>query len=335
MAVLLTGGAGFVGLNIAEALLRRGQMVVALDASRIPETAKSEFVGLGAGLRVVPGDVRDRELLDRIFQNKVDAEGPIDAVVHAAALTAGSQRERDDPALIAEINLLGTVRVIEAAQRAGVRRIVVLSTGSVYGEAGRTEDGAPLDEAVPRPVPSNLYGITKYAAERSSLRLAELWGLDLRVGRPAVVFGCWERETGYRDGMSLVLQATRAAERGEAIVLPRQAPEDWIYAPDLAEAVVTLLSAAAPPRRVYNLGTGQPWPLAAWCDRLRATFPGFTCRFSDDPAEVTASVLSTSSLRAPFAARAVRDELGFRPRYDMDRAFDHYLAWRRAHPAIG
>ena len=328
MAVLLTGGAGFVGLNIVDALLRSGRDVVVLDAEPIPPAAQAEFAGLGGRLEFVTGDVRDPASLEQAF-----ARRNIDQVIHAAALTAGTERERNDPVLIAEINLLGTIRVLSATHKAGVKRVVVLSTGSVYGEAGQLTDGR-LDEAIHRPVPTNIYGITKYAAERTSLRLAELWRLDLRVGRPAVVFGCWERETGYRDGMSLVLQATRAAEAGGSIVISRQGPEDSIYAPDLAASVVKLLDAAEPPRRVYNLGTTRAWPLAAWCERLKREYLRFSYRVTDDPAQVTVSVLNTSSMRAPFAAQAVRDEIGFTPQYDLDAAFAHYLAWRRGHRTI-
>ena len=329
MAILLTGGTGFVGLNIVEALLRAGRDVVVLDTGPVPPAAEAEFAALPGRLCHVAGDVRDPASFERAF-----AAAPIDALIHAAAVTAGSEREGSDPAIIAEVNLLGTIRALTAAHGAGVSRVVVLSTGSVYGEAGQAEEGV-LDEAVQRPVPNNLYGISKYAAERSSLRLAELWGLDLRVGRPAVVFGCWERETGYRDGMSLVLQATRAAERGEAVAIAAQGPEDWIYAPDLAASVIALLDAETPLRRVYNLGTGQTWPLSAWCERLRIAFPGFSYRVAATQKEATLSVLSASSIRAPFRAAAVRDELSFVPQYDLAHAFDHYIEWRRAHRTIG
>jgi dTDP-glucose 4,6-dehydratase len=328
MAVLLTGGAGFVGVNIVEALLGGGRDVVLLDAEPLPAAAQAEFAHFGGRLRCVQGSVLDAALLERVTKDMA-----VDEVIHGAAVTAGVERERTDPAKIAEINLLGTIRVLSAARQAGVQRIVVISTGSVYGETGGLAEGA-LDEAVHLPVPNNIYGITKYAAERTSLRLAELWGLDLRVGRPAVVFGPWERETGYRDAMSLVLQVTRAAEAGAAIVLPPKGPEDWIYAPDLAAGIVALLDAANPPRRVYNLGTGRTWALAAWCERLRVEYPDFSYRVADDAAQATLRILSRSSIRAPFAGRAARDELGFSPRYDLPAAFDHYLAWRRAHKAI-
>jgi nucleoside-diphosphate-sugar epimerase len=294
----------------------------------MPEAAQAEFAALPGQLQTFQGDVRDARFIQRVA-----AAPGVDAVIHAAALTAGIAREENDPGLIAEINLLGTIRVLQAARQIGVKRVVVLSTGSVYGEAG-TSGEAALEEMTPSPVPNNIYGITKYAAERTSLRLAELWGLDLRIGRPAVVFGPWERETGYRDAMSLVLQATRLAEDGGTLVLPPKSPEDWIYAPDLAAAVVALLNAPKPARPVYNLGTGHSWTLRAWCERLQARYPNFSCGVADDPAQSTLKILSTSSMRAPFSARAVRDEIGFKPQYDLDKAFAHYLNWRSHHSAV-
>jgi nucleoside-diphosphate-sugar epimerase len=184
--ILVTGGAGFVGLNVAEQLLARGDGVLLFDVKPPPPAFPS-------GALFVPGDVTDRGALDRAFSH-----GGIAGVVHLAAITAGSERDAREPRRIAEVNLIGTINVLEAARAHRVRRVVHASTGALYGAAGVGVD-EPLDEERHRPVPETMYGITKYAAERTCLRLAALWGLDARIGRLALAYGRWEHASGVRD----------------------------------------------------------------------------------------------------------------------------------------
>lgn len=324
MAILVTGGSGFVGLNLVERLLGRGESVVALGANPAPAAALAELSRLPGRLAAIEGDVRDGAELARLM-----AAHGVDRIIHAAAITAGEERDREAPRLVAEVNYLGTVAVLEAARRQGVERIVYAGTGAVYGAAGLLAEGL-LDEAEHLPVPGSLYGISKYAAERTCLRLKALWGLDLVVARLAMAFGPWEHESGLRDRMSLPLQATRLAEAGAEAVLPDAEFRDWIYAPDLAEGLVMLLDAPAPAQDLYHLGAGAPWPVSAWCDRLARVHPGFRWRVSREPEEWT--VVPLGGGRTPFAARRIREELGFRPRHGLDEAFADYRAWRARHP---
>jgi len=97
----------------------------------------------------------------------------------------GPERDAREPRRIAEVNLIGTLNVLEASRNSGVQRFVHASTGALFGAAG-VGVPEPLDEERHRPVPESMYGITKYAAERSCLRLAALWGLDMRIGRLAL-----------------------------------------------------------------------------------------------------------------------------------------------------
>src|SRR6185312_13495094 len=97
-----------------------------------------------------------------------------------------------------------------------------------------------------RPVPESMYGITKYAAERSCLRLATLWDLDVRIGRLAQVFGRWEHASGVRDRLSMPTEIARIARAGGEAVFPPLGDTDYIYAPDVASALIALLT----PRRL-------------------------------------------------------------------------------------
>jgi nucleoside-diphosphate-sugar epimerase len=329
MAVLVTGAAGFVGLNLLEALLGRGEAVVAFDAKPVPDAALADFASLPGRLDVVGGDVRDREAIVRAM-----AGHAVDRLIHAAAVTAGPERDAADPAGIAEINLVGTIRALEAARERGLRRVVQVGTGAVYGDRG-VVPGNRLDEVDDLPRPVGMYSVTKYAAERTCLRLAALWRLDVVVGRLAMVFGRWEYETGARDRMALPLQTVRLARRGEEARILRVAElRDWIYAPDVAAGLIALLDAPRLESRVFHVGTGMPWDIAEWCERLAAAYRGFRYRFVTDAAE--ANVLPLGPVgRSPFRVERIRSEAGFAPRYPLDRAFEDYTAWLDRHAAFG
>ena len=142
-------------------------------------------------LSTVLGDVRRGADLDAALR-----EHAVDRVVHGAAVTAGLEREKNAAADIFTVNLLGAMEVMEAALRHGVRQVVQLGTGSVFGSAGRVEGMLDETSAV---LPDTLYGISKFAAERTGVRYRQTRGLNLTVLRLGTVFGRWEYDTGVRD----------------------------------------------------------------------------------------------------------------------------------------
>ena len=311
--ILLTGGSGFVGLNVAEQLLARGEELVIFDLRAPPPFfSKALFV---------QGDVTDRSSLEKPF-----SEQRIDRVIHMSAITAGPERDAREPRRIAEVNLIGTLNVLQESKDHGVKRFVHASTGALYGAAGIGVP-EPLDEERHRPVPESMYGITKYAAERSALRLAALWGLDVRIGRLAQVFGRWEHSSGLRDRLSMPTEIARIARAGGEAVFPPLGDTDYIYGPDVAGALIALLDAKAPSHRLYHLGTGSAWALPAWCELLQARFPRFRWRESREGANV---VPLSPGTRTRFANRRLADDLGWTPRFDLAAAADDFVAWLEA-----
>ena len=231
MAVLLTGATGFVGRCIAQALLARADQVVAFapDAPPVPIE----------GAVVVEGDVRSAADLDRAF-----AAGGIDRVIHAAALTPDAAMEAERPGRIVEVNVGGTVQVMQAARRAGVVRLVAMSSVAVYGPAQGAET-LREDDSMPRP--ATLYGITKLAAEQTALRLGAVYGMEVAAVRLGPCFGINEHATGVRPMLSPHWQCAEAARNGTACVLPREMWADWIDATDAAAAIAGLLGVAKLP----------------------------------------------------------------------------------------
>ena len=313
--ILVTGGSGFIGLNVVEQLLARGEQIAVLDLRR----PAAEFAGK---VTFVEGDVADRARVDDAF-----AHNPIEKVIHTAAITAGPERDAREPRRIAEVNFLGTLNVLEAARRHKVQRFVHASTGALFGAAG-VGVGEPLDEERHRPVPESMYGITKYAAERSCLRLAALWGLDVRIGRLALAFGRWEHASGVRDRLSPPTQIARIAFKGGEAVFPPLGPTDYIYAPDVARALLALLDARSPSYRLYHLATGAAWSLPEWCALLAKRFPKF--RWRESAEECNVLPLSPAT-RTRFSNRRLVEDLGYAPRFDLAAAAEDFASWLGAH----
>lgn len=328
MTVLVTGAFGFVGLNVVEALLGRGETVVALGLGGLPAEAEADFENLPGKLVAIEADVT----AEGAIAGAMLAHG-VDRLIHTAAITAGYEREKATPAKVFEVNLLGTIAAIQAARDNGVQRIVSFSSSAVYGSGA--DDVDIVDEATTWPRMGTTYGISKYAAERTAVRLGELWDLDISLLRPGAVYGPFERDTGARDTLSAVLQVTRMARAGAPAVLQRRAMADWVYAPDVAGAVLALLDASGLGGRVYNIACGpeKRFSLEAWGKNLETDFPGFTCRLAE-PGETGNVELYGDRERPPLSVTALTRDTGFVPAFGLEEALAHYLPWIDKHPTV-
>src|SRR4030081_3916132 len=163
MAAFVTGAAGFVGLAGTEALLMRGERVIGFDLFPVFDHAERTFASLPGRFEQVMGDISDAEGL-KIALRQSDAN----CVLNLAAVTAGTSREIADPVGVVRVNIGGAAAMVEAAAACGIRRMLHLSSGSVYGASGRDVD--LLTEDTPLR-PEQLYAITKQASEAVELRL--------------------------------------------------------------------------------------------------------------------------------------------------------------------
>lgn len=319
MSILITGASGFVGLNIAETLLGQGRDVVLFSNAPLPEAAREALARLPGEMHVVLGDVRERRDLDRAFSAFRPSH-----VVHAAAMTPGAARERTEGRATVEVNVLGTLTALEAAALHGIMRFVFVGSGAVYGRSAF--DVRVLDEAKTAPAPESFYAVSKLAAEQLSLRFGQLAGLDVRACRLSSVFGPWERDTGVRETLSPIFQVTRLALAGEAAVLPRAGPRDWIYSRDVAAAIVALLDAPAPGFDLYNIAPGVTWTVEQWCANLVRQFPRFSYRLAAGPDAANVDFWGERD-RAPLAGDRLKSDLGFRAAYGLDKAFADFMQW--------
>ena len=305
MNILVFGGAGFVGINIVAALLARGHAVTVFDRIALPRAAQRTFGGRSDALSVVEGDITQASSVEAVL-----ARG-FDAIVLGAAITAGPAREAADPQSILQVNLMAQLPVLMAARRNGATRIINLSSGSALGAAAFRHD--LLDEETPCE-PVSLYAVTKYASERVAARLATLWQADIISVRLSGVFGPWERATGVRDTLSPQMQIIAALRERKQAILPRPGVRDWIYAPDVGDAVTVLIEASKPKHGLYNISTGREWTALQWGTHLAALHPGFVCRLAK-PGEAPTVDLHTDADRAPLSTARLAEEFGWRARY--------------------
>jgi dTDP-glucose 4,6-dehydratase len=321
MAILVTGAAGFVALNVVEHLLKAGRDVVGLDRIPLPPRAVRDFAALPGRLTMIDGTIMSGADLSRAL-----TAAPIDAVIHCAVITAGSQREVADPESIVAVNIQGAVATLAAAARSGVKRFVYPSSGAVYGLAASTVD--LMDEDTLRPAPVNLYGLTKFAAESILPRIAATQGVALTVARLGGVYGPWEYATGVRDTLSPMLQTLDLAAAGTEAVLGPPWRGDYTLSRDIAAGLVAIADMPSTPRTIYNLATGRGTTAADWCRALESRLPGFRWRLATR-GEVVNVESHTGYDRGAMDVSKIIADTPYRPAFDLERAAEHLLAWRR------
>lgn len=316
MAVLIIGG-GLVGSQIARLLVEAGEQPVILDRAA-QAAALADIVEL-ARVRIVAGDVlRPPTLTEAIREYRITD------VVHTAAnplLTLGAQR---DPRGAIELNVMGTVNVLEAARAHGLRRVVVASSNVLnHFLAGGEGRGDPArEEAFMRP--TTFYATTKQAIENLGLNYANWCGVDFAAVRYGAVVGPWRGEGG--GGPSNALRAAvQCALRGEEAVVPAAGLE-WVYAKDAARGTVLALRAASLGSRVFNLTMGYVCGPDELAGALRAAIPGARIRV----ATPEASAPSMPNMVRASDLSLARDVLGFTPQYRMPDAVRELADWYAA-----
>lgn len=242
MRVLVTGGAGFIGSHIVDALLSSGHEPFVVDdlSSGSPEN-------LAAGVRLYEADVRDAAAIHRIF-----AEVQPQAVCHQAAQMSVSRSVRE-PRFDADVNIMGLINTLDAAVSCGVKRFVFASSGGVlYGDVT-----VPAPEDTPAN-PISPYGIAKWVGERYLQFYSSEHGLRCTALRYANVYG--PRQNPHGEAGVVAIFCTRML-KGEPSTVNGDGKyvRDYVYVTDVAEANrLALTSEALPAFSAFNVGTGLP-----------------------------------------------------------------------------
>lgn len=310
MSVLVTGGAGFVGLAAAEALLGRDHVVV------VDRDPSDEIARWLPGATILAADVQDADALSHIAQ-----EHKVSAILHAAAVTTGSGVE--GLAHLFNVNVLGTLTVCEVARRSpSVRRVVLVSSGAVVEGIGKgtIDEGAPL-------APVSTYGASKIAAEQAARELLTGSAVDLHIARLGPIFGPFERATSARTRTSAVHALVTRALAGLPVRIREGRGGDWLYSRDAGQALADLLLAEGGlASDVFLLSGNRVTALSEFAAILSSLLPGWQAdkATTTDEADIVADFT-----RAPFDCGRARSEFGFRPR-PLAAALDDYLGWLRS-----
>lgn len=321
MSVLVTGGAGFIGAQMALALLDRGESVVVLD-----NLSTGVRDSIPSAATFVAGNVGDGELLRGLF-----AEHSIDAIAHFAASTVVPDSVRD-PLSYYLNNTMNTRNLIAAAVEAGVRHFVFSSTAAVYGAPA----GPLVSETAPTD-PISPYGASKLMSERILRDASEAYGLGVAILRYFNVAGadpqgragqstprathlikvCVEAALGQRDGVD-IYGVDYPTPDGTGV-------RDYIHVSDLIDAHLAALDRlrAGASSLLYNCGYGRGHSVREVIDAVnRVAAVTLPVRMGPRREGDAAAVVADPS--------AIRADLGWAPRFDdLDTIIRHALAWER------
>ncbi len=323
MATLVTGGIGFVGINLVKELAQRGHEVICFDLTP-PDSLVQRFIQRWAEhVTFVQGDVLDRESLNRLADSY-----RITKIVHAAVYTALlPDIEVGESRTIVDINVIGTANLLELAKRLKIQRFLYVSSSSVYGE-GRSMGEVLHEEASLKP--RNLYAITKYTSELLSRRFGELHGFEGVSVRLSAPYGPMERISRHRAVMSAMYSWTGNAIRGEPIQASHlNLGRDYTYVTDTVAGISTILDAPSLQHDVYNVSAGHLYTGEEIITVLQQARPGLQV-VDADPEEF--AITRPESVRGALDVYRMRDELGFIASFDLAAGIGDYLQWRESFP---
>lgn len=313
MKALVTGGAGFIGSNLVDALLERGDDVAVIDD--LSSGKRENLVdALARGARLHIADIRDAAAMRQHF----DAEQP-EVVFHLAA-QADVRVSIDDPAYDATTNVVGTINLLEAARAAGARRFVNTSTGgAIYGDV----DVIPTPESTPTQ-PMAAYGQSKDCAERYCEWARRLYGFETVTVRYGNVYGPRQNPDG--DAGVIAIFCGRAV-RGErpTVFGDGLQTRDYVFVGDIVQA--NLLAADTPGASgAFNVGTQVEATVLELCDAIAAASGLEGEAFAPDFQPARLGELQRSCLDVGRA----RAELGFEPRTSLTDGIAVTYAWAAA-----
>lgn len=319
MRLLVTGARGFVMSVFVRRFLERhpDATVHALDVQSPDPVLDRYWSGVDDRVDFHTTDLTDGREIARV----VTCCAP-DVVVHAASVTLVPDWERANPGRYIDVNVTGTLRLLEALRAAGTtRRFVLVSSGAVYGAGAVTVNAST--EASPL-IPDEMYGVSKVAAEMITSRFATLTGTPTAIIRPAKVFGRMERPSGSRTGMSLpfhLLEARR--NRSPLLVTPRtmSAGGDWIGVEDVASALSAVIESDLADVHTFNISGGRFVGVAELADLFQVEL-----RVSDDTDALDIDPQSRWGKDGVLDHGALSAALGWRPRNLRDQVREYLAA---------
>jgi len=303
--VLVTGGSGFIGSHVVDKLRARGHEPVIYDLRPSPWHNRENGA---APVETVLGSITDREALERALHS-------CDAVAHLAAV-ADVNDVHAEPEDAERVNARGTVAVLEACRRAGVKRVIYASTIWVYSDTESDE----VDEETLLPPPSHLYTSTKLAGELYCKSYLELYGIDYTILRFGIPYGPRAREA------AVIPAFVNKAFKGEPLTLSGDGMQSrrFVYVEDLADGVALGLADAAT-NRVYNLVSDENVTIKQIAELVQEIVGNTEIVYTPArPGDLGTKIVS---------GERARDELGWTAATPFSEGVRRYVDWRREQAA--
>ncbi len=318
MKVLITGGAGFIGSATAKALMERGDTPVLIDSfndyydPKLKEDRIKKFLKDYKGqFKLYRGDIRDEKFLDKVFKK----EKP-EKVIHLAAM-AGVRNSLENPALYVDINVLGTVRLLDLAVKHGIKNFLYASSSSVYGNNKKL----PFSESDNVDTPISPYAASKKADELLAHVYSHVYKLPTTGLRFFTVYGPWGR-----PDMALFL-FTDKIFAGQVIEVNNHGKmsRNFTYIDDIVSGIVTCLDNDLP-YAVMNIGGDKEDTLLKFIEEIEKNV-GKVAKKKMMPlpaGDVVATVADIRKLR----------KLGWKPTTRIDKGIKNFVEWYRGYYKI-
>jgi UDP-glucose 4-epimerase len=303
MKVLVTGGAGFIGSHLVDRLVQEGHEVVVVD-----NLSTGKRRNLNRAVRFCKLDIQSWRL-ERVFRN----ERP-HVVMHLAA-QMDVRKSVENPIFDAEVNVLGTLNVLQQAVRHGVRKVVFSSSGgAIYGE----QETYPASEShVTRPL--SPYGISKLCGEQYLSYYQRVSGLQIASLRYANVYGPRQDPDGEAGVVAIFIQKLLNNEQAVVHGNGRQT-RDFVYVEDVVEANLAVMGQET--QGTYNVGTGEETSINDLL-RILLTHMNSTCKEIHGPAK------SGEQIRSAIDSGKIRQELSWEPRTELSEGLKRTIDYFR------
>jgi UDP-glucose 4-epimerase len=313
MAILVTGGTGFLGSYFTRYAVEQGERVVVLDRY----IDRGRIADVLDQITLVEGDVADPDTVRALIE-----EHGVDRIANFAFILGGPAPGQMMPYV--RVQCLGIANVFESARAAGVRRVVFCSSIAAYGR----QAVSPLREELP-PVPNSLYGSSKVWAESLGRHYAQHLGLEVISLRFGSTYGLGRAWRGsYNSGLltprpeTHYMASVEDAVRGGPVELPPdESLADWTYAADAAQTVWLALNAPRPSYDLYNIAS-ELSPVGEFRRALQQHLPEAVIRIKEGGA---------SEVYPPMDNTRLKTDLGFTPKFTIEDGVRDYIARVRAY----
>lgn len=301
--VLVTGGAGFIGSNLVKHLIENGNSVTVLDNFMSGYRTNLEPF---ASVNIINGDVRDKTIVEKAMQG-------VEIVFHLAA-SVGNKRSIDHPLIDAEINVLGTLQVLEAARKEGVRKIVASSSAGIFGEL----KAMPIKENHPVE-PDSPYGCSKLCEEKLCLAYAKLYPIEAVCLRYFNVYGPNQRYDAYGNVIPIFVFRML---RNEPLVIygDGEQTRDFVHVDDIVQANIKAADSTGI-SGAFNIASGKNITINNLVKIITKGESSARIEYGRERAGDVRHSLADLSL--------AHQKINYDPTVDLEKGIGEYIEWTR------